>query len=68
MGERMERVRCKDAARELNMDVECLQYMLRKERLPIGYAIKRDGATRYTYHIYRGLLDAYKQHLEGGAA
>lgn len=37
MGERMERVRCKDAARELNMDVECLQYMLRKERLPIGF-------------------------------
>lgn len=39
MGERMERVRCKDAARELNMDVECLQYMLRKERLPIGYPL-----------------------------
>lgn len=42
----MERVTTKQAAEELNMDLETLQYLMRKERLPIGYAIKREGKKR----------------------
>lgn len=62
----MQRVTTKQAAAELNMDLETLQYLMRKERLPIGYAIKREGAKRGVYIIYRGLLDQYKRSVQGG--
>ena len=62
----MQRVTTKQAAAELNMDVENLQYQLRKERLPIGFAIKKEGKKRTAYYIYRGLLDTYKKQLSGG--
>ena len=39
----MERVTTKEAAKLLNMDVVTLQFLMRQERLPIGYAIKKDG-------------------------
>lgn len=61
----MERVTSKQAAKELSMDVEALQYLMRNDRLPIGYALKKDGKTRHTYYIYRGLLDTYKRQLQG---
>lgn len=61
----MERVTTKQAAKELNMDVEALQYLMRHDRLPIGYALKKDGKTRHVYYIYRGLLDTYKRQLQG---
>lgn len=61
----MERVTSKQAAKELSMDVEALQYLMRNDRLPIGYAMKKDGKTRHAYYIYRGLLDTYKRHLQG---
>ena len=57
----MERVTTKQAASELNMDLETLQYLMRQERLPIGYAVKREA-----YIIYRGLLDQYKKTVRGG--
>lgn len=59
----MRRVTTRDAAKELNMDVETLQYLMRKERLPIGMAVKREKAKRTTYIIWRGALDAYKRQL-----
>ncbi len=61
----MERVTTKQAAEELNMDLETLQYLMRKERLPIGYAIKREGKKRSVYIIYRGLLDQFKHQIAG---
>jgi hypothetical protein len=61
----MERVTTKQVAKELNMDVEALQYLMRNDRLPIGYALKKDGKTRHAYYIYRGLLDTYKRQLQG---
>ncbi|MCI8957313.1 MAG: DNA-binding protein [Eubacterium sp.] len=61
----MERVTTKEAARELNMDVETLQFLLRNDRIPIGYAVKKEKATRYSYYIYRGLLDTYKKKIAG---
>ena len=63
----MERVSTKQAAHELNMDVVTLQYLMREEKLPIGYAIKKDGKKRYHYIIYRGLLDKFIQ-SGGGVA
>lgn len=62
----MERVTTKQAASELNMDLETLQYLMRQERLPIGYAVNREGAKRGAYIIYRGLLDQYKKTVRGG--
>ena len=62
----MERVTTKQAAEELNMDLETLQYLMRKERLPIGYAIKTEGKKRSVYIIYRGLLDQFKNQIAGG--
>lgn len=61
----MERVTTKEAARELNMDVETLQFLLRNDRIPIGYAVKKEKATRHSYYIYRGLLDTYKKQIAG---
>ena len=63
----MQRVTTKQAAAELNMDLETLQYLMRKERLPIGYAMKREGKKRTLYIIYRGMLDQFKQSIAGGA-
>ena len=57
------RVGTKDAAKELQMDVLTLQMLMRRGDLPIGYALKKDGKTRYGYYIYRGLLDAEKRRI-----
>ena len=57
------RVTVKEAAKELQMDVLTLQYLMRMEKLNIGYAVKKDGKTRYCYYIYRGLLDAEKRRI-----
>lgn len=62
----MERVTTKQAAAELNLDVTTVQYLLMKERLPIGFAMKREGKKRAVYVIYRGLLDQYKESIKGG--
>ena len=61
----MEMVTTKQAANELNMYVEAFHYLMRNDRLPIGYALKKDGKTRHAYYIYRGLLDTYKRQLQG---
>lgn len=61
----VERVTTKQAAQELSMDLDTLQYLLQKGRLPIGYAVKREGKKRTTYYIYRGLLEQYKRELAG---
>ena len=62
--ESAERVTPKQAAKELNMDVESLHFLLRDGSLPIGHAFKREGKKRYTYIIYRGLLEAHKDKID----
>lgn len=57
----LERVKVKEAARELNMDQESLRYMMQAQKLPIGYAYCRKGKKRWNYIIYRGMLDQYKK-------
>lgn len=61
----MERVTTKQAAKELNMDVESVQCLLRCEKLPIGHAIKKEKASKFSYYIYRGLLEQYKRKIAG---
>ena len=39
----VERVTTKQAAQELNMDLDTLQYLLPNGRIPIGYAVKKEG-------------------------
>ena len=53
----MERVGPKEAAAELHMDVVSLHHLMRQQRLPIGVAVKKEGKTRWSYYIYRNLLD-----------
>lgn len=62
----LERVSTKDAAKELNICIDSLQYLLQHEQIPIGYAYKREKTSRYTYVIYRGLLDQYKKSILEG--
>ena len=47
---RLERVNTKQAAKELNMDVETLHWQMQKGELPIGFVKKKDKATRYSYY------------------
>jgi len=63
--DQVERVTTKQAAHELNMDVDTLQYLLQHRKLPIGYAVKKEGKKRTNYYIYRGLLNQYKRQLSG---
>lgn len=62
----MERVSTKEAAKELNICVDSLQYLMQHDRLPIGYAYKREKCLRYSYVIYRESLDQYKSNLAKG--
>ena len=45
----MERMTTLQAAKELNINVVGLQTLLQQEKLPIGYAVKKPGSTRFTY-------------------
>lgn len=57
------RVSVKQAASELHMGILTVQYLMQKGELPIGYAVKKEGKSRYWYYIYRGLLDEHKRRL-----
>ena len=48
-----ERVTPKNAAKELQMDVITLRELMKREKLPIGYAIKREGKSKWGFYIYR---------------
>lgn len=58
-----ERVTVKQAAKELRMDVLTVQYLMKNGQLPIGYALKKEGKSRYGYYIYRKKLDNVKEEL-----
>lgn len=57
------RVTTAQAAQELQMDKLTLQVLMQTNQLPIGYAVKKEGKSRYGYYIYRHLLDAEKSRL-----
>lgn len=63
---RVERVSSKQAAKELNMGVESVHYLMQQNRLPIGYVIRREGKKRHSYIIFRGLLDEEIKRIAAG--
>ena len=62
----MERMTTAEAAKELNINVLGLQTLMQQDKLPIGYAVKRPGSTKYTYYIYKELVKGYKERIEKG--
>lgn len=62
----MERMTTAEAAKELNINVAGLQVLMQQEKLPIGYAIKKQNSTRYTYYIFKELVEGYKKRVEQG--
>ena len=48
-----ERVTPKNAAKELQMDVITLRELMKREKLPSGYAIKREGKSKGGVYVYR---------------
>lgn len=57
------RVSPKQAAQELQIDMITLYQLMQRGMIDIGYAIKKDGKTKYSYYIYRALLDKEKERL-----
>ena len=53
----MERVSVKDAAAALDVSEQYIRIGLQRGNLPIGSCVKM--SSRWTYHISRGLLEAY---------
>lgn len=62
----MERMTTAEAAKELNINVVGLQVLMQQDKLPIGYAFKKPNSTRYTYYIFRELVEGYKKRIERG--
>lgn len=57
------RVSCKQAAKELQIDLLTLYQLMQRGMIDIGYVIKKDGKEKYSYYIYRALLDKEKERL-----
>lgn len=57
------RVSPKQAAQELQIDMITLYQLMQRGMIDIGYVIKKDGKTKYSYYIYRALLDKEKERL-----
>jgi hypothetical protein len=62
----MERMTVAEAANELNMSVIAVRYLMQKERLPIGYAMKQEDHENFYYIIYRELVEGFKKRVEQG--
>ena len=62
----MTRITTKEAADKLNMTQLTVKVLMQQEKLPIGYAVKNPGSTRYHYIIYSELLDGYINGVEAG--
>ena len=62
----MERITTAEAAKELNLNILAVQVLMQQEKLPIGYAVKMPGSKRYTYYIFKELVEGYKKQVEEG--
>lgn len=62
----MERITTAEAAKLLNINILGVQTLLQQEKLPIGYAVKRPNSGRYTYYIYKELVNGYIKRVESG--
>lgn len=62
----MHRITTREAAAELGIGVDSLQFLMQQNRLPIGFVTKRPKSVRCTYFIFRESLDNYKNSLKNG--
>lgn len=62
----MTRITTKEAAEKLNITQLTVQVLMQQDRLPIGYAVKNPGSSKYHYVIYQELLDGYVNRVESG--
>lgn len=60
------RVTVEQAAAELGMNMDSVRFLMQNERLPIGYAMKKPGKKKWTYYIFRGLLNTELDRLAAG--
>ena len=60
----MKRITVNEAAKKLNMTRLTVQVLLKNERLPIGYAIKNPGSSKFHFVIYEELVDKYIKSVE----
>lgn len=51
------------AAEELGMSVLTLRGLMQQGKLNIGYALKHEGKKKWSYFIYRKLLNDEKERL-----
>lgn len=62
----MHRISTKEAATELGIGVDTLQFLMQQNRLPIGFVTLRPKSVRRTYFIFRESLDSFKNSLSNG--
>ena len=62
----MTRITTKQAAEKLNITQLTVQVLMQQDRLPIGYAVKNPGSSKFHYVIYQELLDGYVNRVESG--
>ena len=60
----MQKMTVAEAAEKLNMSIITVRLLLQKEKLPIGYAVKRDNGENYHYIIFKELVDGYINRVE----
>lgn len=61
----MERMKLTEAAKELNMAPGLVRELMKRERLPIGYALRKEGKERWHFTIYRKLVEAHRKEIIG---
>ena len=57
------KVRLADAAKELGLSPLTVRGLMIEGKLNIGYALKRDGSSKWSFFIFRKLLDDEKKRL-----
>lgn len=62
----MKKITVKEAAAQLSMTPLTLRILMQQEKLPIGYAIKRQGRENFRYLIYQELVEGFKERVESG--
>ena len=62
----MKRSAGNEAAVQLNMTPLTVRILMQQEKLPIGFAQKREGCERAYYIIFQELVDGFKKKVENG--
>lgn len=62
----MKRISVETAAKELNMTPLTVRYLMQQQRLPIGFAQKREGCSRTYYIVFEELVQAFRKKVESG--